>query len=118
MRRTLAVFGDPGERLVDHDVSRTLVARAAVGAAWQRIAVGVEAAFEAEAAIERERRDERARGESARPQHLRERRYTRLHAHPVVTRAMPRRIDAGQQAGVRRQRDRRGREGMLDANTT
>src|SRR5437763_1852349 len=73
--------------------------------AAQSIAVDVESAIEAELVIERERGHERGGPEAARVQPGRERRNGLRDADPVVARAVARRIAAGQDRGVRRQRN-------------
>ena len=65
-RRPAAVVREQRQRFVDDRLARSFVARTAVGAARQRIAVDVEAAIQSEASIERKRRDERAGRESLR----------------------------------------------------
>ena len=101
---------EPGQRLVHDRAARPLVRGPSVRAPRHPIAVGLESLDQAEAAIERERRDECGRREARALQRVGQRRRRQIEPHPVVPGAVPGGIPARHQARVRGQRDRRRRE--------
>ena len=104
----------PGERLV-HDRPRgPLVREPAIRAARHPVTVDVEPAREAETPIERVGGDERAGGVARVVQRRGQRGHRRRRRNAVVARAVSGRVTPGQQARVRRQRDRRRREGAIE----
>ena len=108
----------PGACLVNRVTARPFVLEPAACAARHAIAVRREAAVQAETAVEWECTDERARRETSGREGLGERRDLGVDANAVVPRTVPRRIAAGHQRRVRRQGDRRGREGAIEARAT
>jgi hypothetical protein len=106
---------EPCNGVVNHDAAGPLVEDVAVGVTRHAIAVRLKALDQSEPAIERKRTHETGRRESFARQSLTERGYFQIEPHPVVAGAVAGGIAPRHQAGVRRQRDRGGREGLRES---
>ena len=97
-------------------VPRSFVEWLAIRSAWQLVVVDVEATCETKALVEWKGRDERGCRKPCLLQDGRQRRHRRGHREAVVAGAVAGRITSREQAGVRRQGNRRGRKRLCKTN--
>ena len=111
----LRVRAQPLQGLVNNGLPGPLVQETTVRTSRQGVGIHVETAIETKAVIERKSGNESGCRKSLVPEDRRQGRYVAPHVHPVVAGAMVRGIDAGEQRGMRREGDRRGRVRTFEA---